>query len=83
MKLINSTLLNRSNQASPGLSALAANYNFHDSLMRITTPLECIGTGYNIAYHRHPHTAETCLLLQGKIRVMFYNDMKEETESTN
>ena len=32
--------------------------------------------------HRHPHTAETYLLLRGKIRVMFYSDEKEEIEST-
>ena len=44
--------------------------------------LNALEPGTILPIHRHPHTAETYLLLRGKIRVMFYNDKKEETEST-
>ena len=83
MQLINSTLLNEVTKQAQDSPRLRMNYNFHDSLdaeaQRLLNALE---PGTILPIHRHPHTAETYLLLRGKIRVMFYNDMKEETEST-
>ena len=83
MQLINSTLLNEVTKQAQDSPRLRMNFNFHDSLdaeaQRLLNALE---PGTILPIHRHPHTAETYLLLRGKIRVMFYNDMKEETEST-
>lgn len=44
--------------------------------------LNALEPGTILPVYRHPHTAETYLLLRGKIRVMFYSDEKEEIEST-
>ncbi len=83
MQLINSTLLNEVTKQAQDSPRLRMNYNFHDSLdARAQRLLNALELGTILPIHRHPHTAETYLLLRGKIRVMFYNDMKEETEST-
>lgn len=59
------------------------NYNFHASLeAKAQRLLNALEPGTVLPVHRHPHTAETYLLLRGRIRVMFYNEAKEETEST-
>ena len=83
MQLINSILLNEVTKQAQESPRLRMNHNFHDSLdakaLRLLNALE---PGTILPIHRHPHTAETYLLLRGKIRVMFYNDKKEETEST-
>lgn len=83
MQLINSTLLNEVTKQAQDSPRLRMNYNFHDSLdAKAQRLLNALELGTILPIHRHPHTAETYLLLRGKIRVMFYNDMKEETEST-
>ena len=62
---------------------LRMNYNFHASLeAKAQRLLNALEPGTVLPVHRHPHTAETYLLLRGRIRVMFYNEAKEETEST-
>lgn len=60
---------------------LRMNFNFHDSpdakAQRLLNALE-IGTILPI--HRHRHTSETYILLRGKIRVMFYDELGGETD---
>ena len=83
MKIIDNGLLDEVSRQATESPRLRMNYNFHDTLeanaQRLLNALE---PGTILPIHRHPHTAETYLLLHGKIRVMFYNDKKEETEST-
>ena len=54
---------------------LRMNYNLHDSLdakaQRLFNALE---PGTHLPIHRHKHTAETYILLRGRIDVLFYND---------
>jgi len=38
--------------------------------------------GTELPIHRHQHTAETYILLQGSIKVLFYNEKKELIDST-
>lgn len=61
---------------------LRMNFNFHDSpdakAQRLLNALE-IGTILPI--HRHRYTSETYILLRGKIRVMFYDELGGETDS--
>ena len=82
MKLITEELLNEVTAQAKANPRLRMNYNLHDSLeapaQRLLNALE---PGTVLPIHRHPHTAETYLLLRGRIRVMYYNDRKEETES--
>ncbi|MDL2238867.1 WbuC family cupin fold metalloprotein [Bacteroidales bacterium OttesenSCG-928-L14] len=82
MQLIDKQLLEKLNEQANDSSRLRMNYNFHDSLnapaQRLLNALQ-IGTILPI--HRHCHTAETYILLQGKLKVIFYNDNKEISES--
>lgn len=38
--------------------------------------------GTELPIHRHTHTAETYILLQGCIKVLFYNERKELIDAT-
>lgn len=61
---------------------LRMNYNIHESLdapaQRLMNALE---PGTMLPVHRHRHTDETYIVLRGSIRVMFYNEKREITES--
>ena len=57
------------------------NHNFHDSLdAKAQRLLNALEPGTLLPIHRHPHTAETYLLLRGRIKVLFYNEQKVVTE---
>lgn len=82
MKLIDELLLDEVTKQAQESPRLRMNYNFHDSLeAKAQRLLNALEPGTVLPIHRHPHTAETYLLLRGKIKVLFYNDLKEETES--
>ena len=82
MQQIDSRLLDQVSQQAQESPRLRMNHNFHDSLeSKAQRLLNALEPGTILPIHRHPHTAETYLLLRGKIRVMFYNDQKEEIES--
>ncbi len=83
MQRIDTNLLNGVTAQAKESPRLRMNYNFHASLeAKAQRLLNALEPGTVLPVHRHPHTAETYLLLRGKIRVMFYNEAKEETEST-
>lgn len=83
MQRIDTNLLNGVTAQAKESPRLHMNYNFHASLeAKAQRLLNALEPGTVLPVHRHPHTAETYLLLRGKIRVMFYNEAKEETEST-
>lgn len=82
MKLINEDLLNEVTQQAKESPRLRMNHNLHDSLeAKAQRLLNALEPGTVLPVHRHPNTAETYILLRGKIKVMFYNDRKEMTES--
>lgn len=61
---------------------LRMNLNLHDSLdAKAQRLLNALAVGTILPIHRHRHTAETYILLRGKIRVMFYNEMGGEENS--
>ena len=70
--LIDHVLLDRVTKAAKESPRLRMNYNFHESLsspsQRLLNALE-LGTVLPI--HRHRHTAETYVLLRGRMRVLF------------
>lgn len=82
MQLIDSELLSEVSRQAKENERLRMNYNFHDALnspaQRLLNALQ-IGTDLSI--HRHKHTAETYILLQGELKVLYYNDNKEITET--
>ena len=57
------------------------NFNLHDSLdAKAQRLLNALEPGTVLPIHRHPHTAETYILVRGRIDVMFYDDNAVELE---
>lgn len=82
MQLINESLLNEVTRQAQENPRLRMNHNFHDSLdAKAQRLLNALEPGTLLPIHRHPHTAETYLLLRGKIKVLYYNDQKELMET--
>lgn len=77
--LIDHLLLDRVTKDAKESPRLRMNYNFHESLsspsQRLLNALE---PGTILPIHRHRHTAETYVLLRGRMRVLFYDDDKKE-----
>jgi len=82
MQLINQPLLDEvSNQALEN-ERLRMNYNFHATLEAPAQRLlNALQPGTNLPIHRHKNTAETYILLQGELKVLYYDDNKTVTES--
>lgn len=82
MQLIDKQLLDYVVQQARENERLRKNYNFHEYLdapaQRLLNAME---PGTELPIHRHKNTAETYILLQGRLRVMFYNEKKELTKS--
>ena len=80
--LIDDKLLNQISVQAKESPRLRMNYNLHESLdskaQRLFNALE---PGTVLPAHRHPHTAETYIVLRGKLKVLFYNDQKEVVET--
>lgn len=80
--IIDENLLNEVSAAAKKNERLRMNYNLHDSLdAKAQRLLNALEIGTILPIHRHRHTAETYILLRGKLRVMFYNEMGAEVAS--
>ena len=81
MKLIDEQLLDSVTEQAKDAERLRMNYNFHDRLdapaQRLMNALE---PGTVLPIHRHTATAETYVLLRGRIKVMYYDDDKKLVE---
>lgn len=65
-------------QASP---RLRMNFNLHDSLdAKAQRLINVLLPGTILPIHRHRHTAETYVLLRGKMFVVFYDEMGAQVE---
>ena len=74
--LIDDILLNEITEKAKMSNRLRMNYNFHESLDAKTQRLlNALEPGTILPIHRHRHTAETYILVRGRINVLFYNDM--------
>ncbi len=79
--IIDKTLLDEVSERAKSSERLRMNYNLHDSLdAKAQRLLNALEPGTILPIHRHRHTAETYLLLRGRINVVFYNDMGGVTE---
>ena len=82
MKLIDKKLLNTICTQARVDERLRKNYNFHETLdAPAQRLLNALQPGTELPIHRHPNTAETYILLQGSLRVLFYNCNKEWVDS--
>ena len=81
MKLIDKNLLDKVTAEAKANARLRMNYNFHETLdapaQRLLNALE---PGTVLPIHRHCHTAETYVLLRGRLNILFYNEQKQITE---
>ncbi len=79
--IIDNQLLDQvSNQAKES-DRLRMNFNLHEALdAKAQRLLNALEVGTVLPIHRHQHTAETYILLRGRINVLFYNDKGVEVE---
>lgn len=82
MEIIDDQLLDRVSEKAKESQRLRMNHNFHTSpeagAQRLLNALE---PGTELPIHRHTHTAETYFVIRGKIKVLFYNDTKQITDT--
>lgn len=82
MQIIDSNLLDAVTEQAAHSPRLRMNYNLHESLdataQRLLNALE---PGTVLPVHRHRHTAETYIIIRGSLRLFFYNEANEITES--
>ena len=82
MQLIDKHLLDTICKQAEENPRLRINHNFHDSPDAPSQRLlNAIQPESVLPIHRHRNTAETYIILRGKLRVMFYNEKKELIES--
>ena len=80
--LINNTLLDKVTAEAKESPRLRMNFNFHDAAespaQRLLNALEM---GTVLPKHRHRNTAETYILLRGKLKVMYCDEQGTITET--
>ena len=82
MKIIDKDLLDSVSEKAVVSTRLRMNYNFHTSMeAKAQKLLNALEPGTTLPIHRHLHTSESYILLRGRLRVLFYNEAKELTES--
>lgn len=79
--IINDELLDKVTAEAKESPRLRMNYNLHDSLdAKAQRLINVLLPGTVLPIHRHRHTAETYVLLRGKMFVVFYNDLGVQVE---
>ncbi len=79
--LLNDKLLDEVTSRAKVSERLRMNYNLHDSLdAKAQRLLNALEPGTLLPIHRHRHTAETYVLLRGRIDVMFCDATGGEVE---
>ncbi len=80
--IIDSSLIDGVEQKAAESPRLRMNYNLHESLdSKAQRLINVLMPGTEIPIHRHRHTAETYVLIRGKMIVAFYDDNGAMTES--
>lgn len=79
--IINNDLLDEVTLKAGESPRLRMNYNLHESLdAKAQRLINVLLPGTALPIHRHRHTAETYVLLRGKMFVVFYNDLGAQVE---
>lgn len=79
--IVNDELLDKVMAEAEASPRLRMNYNLHESLdAKAQRLINVLLPGTPLPIHRHRHTAETYVLLRGKMFVVFYNDLGVQTE---
>lgn len=79
--IINNGLLDEVTAKAEESPRLRMNFNLHDSLdAKAQRLINVLLPGTVLPIHRHRYTAETYVLLRGKMFVVFYNDLGAQIE---
>lgn len=79
--IIDGKLIDRISEKAKKSNRLRLNYNLHESLdAKAQRLINVLLPGTLLPIHRHRHTAETYVLLRGRMFVVFYNDMGAQVE---
>lgn len=79
--IINDVLLNKVNESAKTSPQLRMNFNLHESFdAKAQRLINILLPGTPMPIHRHKHTAETCVIMRGKMFVVFYDEMGGQTE---
>ena len=79
--ILTEQLLNQISLQAKESPRLRMNYNLHESLEDTTHRFfNAMEPGTIVPIHRHRDTAETFMLVKGKMRVVFYDDYKNIIE---
>ncbi len=79
--ILNDGLLDKVTAEAEASPRLRMNYNLHESLdAKAQRLINVLLPGTPLPIHRHTHTAETYVLLRGKMFVVFYNYIGEQME---
>lgn len=79
--VIDNELLDRITAEAEGSPRLRMNFNLHDSLeAKAQRLINVLLPGTPLPIHRHKHTAETYILLRGRMFVVFYDSMGGQTQ---
>ena len=79
--ILDNELLDKITAEAEASPRLRMNFNLHESLeSKAQTLLNVLLPGTVLPVHRHTHTAETYILLRGKLFVVFYNNLGEQIE---
>lgn len=79
--IINNKLLDKVTAEAEASPRLRMNYNLHESLdAKAQRLINVLLPGTILPIHRHRHTAETYVLLRGKMFVVFYDGMGAQIE---
>lgn len=79
--IIDNNLLDKVTEQAEASPRLRMNFNLHESLdAKAQRLINVLLPGTVLPIHRHTHTAETYLILRGKLYVVFYDDNGETLE---
>lgn len=79
--ILNDELLNKVTTEAQASPRLRMNFNLHESLdAKAQRLINVLLPGTILPIHRHCHTAETYVLLRGKMFVVFYDEIGAQIE---
>lgn len=79
--ILDDKLLDKVTAEAKASPRLRMNYNLHESLdAKAQRLINVLLPGTILPIHRHRHTAETYVLLRGKMFVVFYDEMGSQIE---
>lgn len=80
--ILDNKLLDRVTEQAKNNDRLRMNFNLHESLDSKAQKLfNALEPGTLLPIHRHPSTSETYIVIRGGIKVIFYNNDREVTET--